>query len=506
MHRALEILEIIEMICAQVHSSLMPKADRNLASLARVCRILSGPALDRLWEHQSSLMNILSCMPDDLWENNNFGEKSFVRARRQIKPSDWDRVHPYARRVKTFLFYDYDNERDTDHWSPVFEILASSLPGEHFFPNLHTIFWDVMEMPWFPFVRLFLCPGIKSATMGMFAASTHLALISTLSAQCPLLTHVTLFIDPVLHEYCSAPFSTLIHGVPRLEDLDLGTLDQAAFEHLAHMSSLQALSITMPTFIPFRGDEDPPRFVKLRRVGFGCTTHQFTTAFIAMKSWSLGSFRSMVTSVPTAAETATMYTLLTSHCAHAALRNLELGDARLNIESFPLVPACIVTSDALRILFCFHNLRHVNLAPPAGFDLDDAVLAELARAWPRLSSLTLAGSGYRAPPSRVTLGALRALAAHCRSLMFLTLAFDASVVPDAPPERGTLLRLDVADSIVVTPAPVAEYLFALFPRLLDIATGRERLDNEDAGQDRAVGLHKLWKEVLALRPKRKKEL
>ena len=62
MHRALEILEIVQLISDQVHSSPANEARPALASLARVCRFLSDPALDCLWRTQDTLVNILRCM------------------------------------------------------------------------------------------------------------------------------------------------------------------------------------------------------------------------------------------------------------------------------------------------------------------------------------------------------------------------------------------------------------------------------------------------------------
>ncbi|KAJ7840654.1 hypothetical protein B0H13DRAFT_1565214, partial [Mycena leptocephala] len=60
----LQIAEIVRMIV----SHLEPTADaRELAALARTCMIFHGPALDSLWRHQRTIVNLIKCMPDDLW-------------------------------------------------------------------------------------------------------------------------------------------------------------------------------------------------------------------------------------------------------------------------------------------------------------------------------------------------------------------------------------------------------------------------------------------------------
>ncbi|KAJ7697242.1 hypothetical protein B0H17DRAFT_1265817 [Mycena rosella] len=113
MHRALEILEIAETICGEVGHSLVPAARRDLASLAQVCRAFNDAALDRLWENQETLINILACMPSDLWEVLGSGPTRSVRARRAIASTDWDRAILYTRRVRAFTFQDYRWWADT---------------------------------------------------------------------------------------------------------------------------------------------------------------------------------------------------------------------------------------------------------------------------------------------------------------------------------------------------------------------------------------------------------
>jgi hypothetical protein len=77
MHRALEILEIIEMICGHLPQPSanpylrldehdLPMA-RSLAALARTSKNFQNPALDALWRVQHTLLNLLKCMPSDLW-------------------------------------------------------------------------------------------------------------------------------------------------------------------------------------------------------------------------------------------------------------------------------------------------------------------------------------------------------------------------------------------------------------------------------------------------------
>lgn len=70
MHRSLRIPEVVGMICSQLKPiswrSTAGKAD--LAVLARTSTVFHDAALDVLWSHQETLMNLIRCMPADLWE------------------------------------------------------------------------------------------------------------------------------------------------------------------------------------------------------------------------------------------------------------------------------------------------------------------------------------------------------------------------------------------------------------------------------------------------------
>lgn len=76
--RALQIPELVELICSQIVPKLSPArqslswstgktGNRDLAALARTSRIFQEPALNALWRSQSTFANVLRCMPGDLW-------------------------------------------------------------------------------------------------------------------------------------------------------------------------------------------------------------------------------------------------------------------------------------------------------------------------------------------------------------------------------------------------------------------------------------------------------
>jgi hypothetical protein len=77
MHRALKIVEVVEMICGQLDAQLdNPLSNRwyqhasrsSLARLARTSTTFLDPALNVLWRHQGTLVHLLKCMPSDVWD------------------------------------------------------------------------------------------------------------------------------------------------------------------------------------------------------------------------------------------------------------------------------------------------------------------------------------------------------------------------------------------------------------------------------------------------------
>jgi hypothetical protein len=82
MHRCLRIQELLALIFShldltehsgrQSYNSRQPTL-QDLAVLARTCCTFHGPALDHLWR-SSALVNLLRCMPADLWMVDEVGE------------------------------------------------------------------------------------------------------------------------------------------------------------------------------------------------------------------------------------------------------------------------------------------------------------------------------------------------------------------------------------------------------------------------------------------------
>ncbi|KAJ6568088.1 hypothetical protein DFH09DRAFT_1363234 [Mycena vulgaris] len=171
--------------------------------------------------------------------------------------------------------------------------------------------------------------------------------------------------------------------------------------------------------------------------------------------------------------TAKIYSALKRHVPRASF-------AVLSTTSGPVPHAHAISSDTLRLLFCFTSLTFVVLRPPNGFDIDDNAVQAMAEACPLVEYLSLRSrSGTH--PLRTTLRSLLSLATHCRRLTRLEISLDASTVPG------------VADSLLVSALLVTRFLSGVFPSLTNICTKRQ--DGRNHPGSTAGALKARWKEV-----------
>ncbi|KAJ7153668.1 hypothetical protein C8R46DRAFT_1357078 [Mycena filopes] len=509
MHSALEIAELIGLICAEVSvSSPQWEAKRDLNSMARACRSFSEPALDFLWKDQCGITNVLATMADDLWQIKRYRGGLLLHPLRHIRPQDWVRFDFYARRVRVFSWPDSPSPVPGT-WPTVFALLAASIPVDHVFPNLKSLSWAAVKGSHSPFLHLFLSPGLETISMTKLSGDAHLSLLPSLAIYLPRLKSVTIS-TTTRWPQGQSEHTTMIRSLAYLERLNVPSLDQSAFTHLSELPGLTSFSIREgPHFVPVREPSDTPTFPALRQISLPNTPPAFLLVLLAMISArSLRRFHVVTYLAPTCAETTQLYALLAA-CSHPhEFTGLSLETQPSSVPHFGAqildgpIPAA-----ALRPLLQFRNLSRIRLSPSTGFDLDDAFLADLARAWPAVRSLRLGGSEdesvsyYRRPPSRVTLRGLRALAHGCPVLHTLALPFNALIVPTLAPDEplpsppSSLSDLVLYDTPLADPGAVAAYLGVIFPMLSDIRTAAfDEHDDADV-EEEAYALDALWGQV-----------
>ncbi|KAJ7354201.1 hypothetical protein DFH08DRAFT_955606 [Mycena albidolilacea] len=204
--------------------------------------------------------------------------------------------------------------------------------------------------------------------------------------------------------------------------------------------------------------------------------------------------------IPTTVQIERLYSTLelAAKCDHTTFTDITLHTSP---DAVPMPPALVAaqamfTVDTLHHLFCFCTLTAVDLVPPAaaGFDFDDAAIEAIARASPNVWLLHGDSDSALRPPAPRGIREFARNRAQRRSLGITR--FDASVVPhkehDHKSAKHPLMCVDVQDSFVVDPEPVAAYLLSVFPLLKGLLpiTRDHASDDLQGWADMLAGLRK----------------
>ncbi|KAJ7937685.1 hypothetical protein B0H13DRAFT_1852323 [Mycena leptocephala] len=152
------------------------------------------------------------------------------------------------------------------------------------------------------------------------------------------------------------------------------------------------------------------------------------------------------------------YYVLAMYWSHSSLRELAAGGDGDHDGSL----GALNEEEAISSAPCSPSMvSSVWLCHPVGFDLDDATVRDMVRAWPNIRSLSLSAGPSGHVPSRVTLSGLYAFVPLCSRLRDLDITFDATVVPKIKINgkkrqvQRTLESLDVGASPITKPSHVA---------------------------------------------------
>ncbi|KAJ7657258.1 hypothetical protein DFH06DRAFT_1197805 [Mycena polygramma] len=479
MHRCLDIPEIVALVCSQLQPNRTPDSTFH------------NPALDVLWNNQDTILNLLRCMPRDVFsltivDTPREGSRE-ARLLRPIVAADWERPLWYSRRVR-ILYYEPLSARRVLFTSNIFPALSMALPDD-FLPNLVGLHWHNHTEAEFPHVALFLGPKILHLSLTCPLA-LHLSILSKLPKRCPALKHLVTHGPALPPNVCAA-----FHCLPRLESLSMPALEVATLECIGRLDGLKALNLSSlpPSFSPtgIHG----PLFSHLTDICLANVLIGSATQFFKMcVDTSIVSIYIGFHPPGTAAEISRLCSSLAAcRRSHASMLSFKLTPVHavtpVERMSYVINPA------TLRILFCFQYLVQIEIWSFA-FELDDAMVLEMARAWPELENLKL-----RAPPvlnPGITLRGLQFLAQHCPYLYSLDMTLDASAVPTS------LFSLNVAASPIHDPVPVARFISGIFPRLETISTLCSSYNDDEDEQEDEQEVHRRsvfsrrWEEVQSL--------
>ncbi|KAJ7658683.1 hypothetical protein DFH06DRAFT_1130973 [Mycena polygramma] len=503
MHAALQIRELVELICSQISPF---SGMHELAVLARTAKTFHDPALDNLWRIQTTLAHLLRCMPSDLWNQAvQLGALHNLRLARPIVPADWRRPSYYLRRIKVFC----PSAGSQFPSQEILEILAHCRPGEPLFPKLRYLDCTDLGCDWYPCIPICLGTSMRSLAFDVSAARvSSLSLVPAIALKCPHLTDVTItHSSPDMSAHTRAAVSLFVRGLRYIESLNICVLDEAAFAHLAGLSGLKTLRVEMPVALTPLPSFDDDRFSTLISLDIFTRSIEVANCCItSLLSPPKLARLAIHCDLPSACLSAisALYRAVTQATRQASLHYLVIRIYSRtwteDIYSRTLTEERTIKHMMLRGFCRFGDLVQVSLKIPGGFDLDDATAAAVAQAWPNIRALCLApaeGRGARC----TTLAALVVFAENCPKLESLALEFNALEVPVVSrgvPLQTALTTLCTGHSPIAEPMEVASYLATIFPRLSLVKARRIVSVDVDGGPvwaDDTSEFYRHWKEV-----------
>ncbi|KAJ7171375.1 hypothetical protein C8R46DRAFT_1088262 [Mycena filopes] len=502
MHRALEIAELVELICFQFPTNdrgvLDKESSKALPALGRTSKTFCNPALNRLWRRQDTITNLLECMPVDLWDIQEAVDETsetasvdteeesslIITLLRPIISSDWDRPQFYTPRVKDFSL-------ETEFVTvDLFDALCVSRMGECIFPNLETLRWMQRTCDMFHYVRLFLTPRVADLAICSIQRLSHLSMIPTLPGRCPTLKRLQCELQSSELQDAAIPIiSRAVCDLAHLESLHVPALNEKALAHISQLSNLGYLSLEsaggITRFIETRAAVCFPALSALAVVGMRTASALLSTLTqCPLVEFRIPHSNCSESSWPTKNTARLFYSALASHCHAPSLRRINIyfdfwdRDVKPTADQIRLYS---VDQRILEPLLSFANLSSLILIPPVGFDLDDATIVLMACTWPQIATLSLTANPCRHMPSRVTLEGLASLSKYCPDLCRLDISFDATMVPPIRDQgktrvgQQTLVCIGVGCSPVSNARRVAKFLAVIFPRLKYVETLRSEL-------------------------------
>ncbi|KAJ6544241.1 hypothetical protein B0H19DRAFT_1267532 [Mycena capillaripes] len=472
--RALQINEIVRMICEEADTGTWRSHFKTLVSLARTSKIFNDPALDVIWHEQQSLMPLVKCMPESLWEERGVkgvGAGVVIHLRRPITSTDIPRLLFYSVRVRT-LKMDYSTYGTID--SEFLRALDLSLPTQGFMPRLCHFSWSPNKKGPLSFMHHLLGPQIREIDLDLGNCTGGLSILPSIKSLCPLISDFTfdVKVDPLSVRL----ISDAVCGWQYLTDLSIPNLDKAGFIHVAGLTSLTSLSLCYAKDTAFL---HPPEFLSgttfpvLKYLFIRCETSRFCAGVlqvISSRTFENLTIRPMVCWTTSAWQK--LHTTLRDCLNHATFNSIDVEETGednrpADTESY------VLSADALRPLLAFTNMNSVMYQVYPCLDVDDDFLEEMALAWPQIGTLQFGTEVSISQRPRATLKCLITFAGHCSQLSTLGIRMDASQVPEfkqVPRNRlghKWLDRLDVGTSTISSSkeALVAAFISNLFPEL-----------------------------------------
>ncbi|KAJ7791976.1 hypothetical protein B0H13DRAFT_2394124 [Mycena leptocephala] len=403
------------------------------------------------------------------------------KIRSPLKAEDWDRVLTYSKCIKKFD----DTWCMPDELDPsALESLIISLPPGSLLPNVRDLSCH-SESAVFPYLAFLVGPHITRIYIEHTWPFWRFAALPLLASKCLSLRHVST--NGPWDDESTEWVSSFVMQLTQLRTLDVLTVNEEACRHISGLHHLETLTVRSVPGDPFpRADPSfsGAPFTALRRLDLHAENHKFAMNFMtALHSAPLQTLSATVNKSSTANFVVFLSTIPSyispRHLTSIALflQEWDHDEVSANLAMY------IMTSDVVRPLLAFPNLRKVKLSSPRGFCLDDDFVDAMALAWSEIEHLSIEGG-----VSNPTIMALHSLSRHCPRLQRLWLTVDASNVemdhPAGTPRviQSALTFWDAQRSPITSSVHVAELLSSIFPSLSGIYASIDRDEWKEVGK------------------------
>jgi hypothetical protein len=301
------------------------------------------------------------------------------------------------------------------------------------FPQLRDLCWEASEDNDFLFISLLLGPSITSFKVSLRGSNiTQWSLLSSIKTACPSIKNLRAI-------YNSKPssigwFSDHLRSWQTLDLVDVGSLSSAAILHLANMPTLRSLDFGAHNSVDINALSRAPRgraFPVLQSLVIGSTNPSIIRSILSLGTQIPLAKISLATNAPFRPTAGWVECLreLPISISHHTLMSLVITELVLGLD-FRNVQA--IPSDVLKSLQVFSQVRVVRLSISRYFELDNALLKDMAMAWPHLKKLDVGTAHRFGGRSQVTLPGLIPLVEHCPDLSFIGIVLDAMDLTGLP--------------------------------------------------------------------------
>ncbi|KAG0702004.1 hypothetical protein DFH29DRAFT_851950 [Suillus ampliporus] len=444
--------------------SWVPSArNESLLALALTCKSFTGPALDLLWEELCGLAPLIRCLPQSLWKEG----KQKLEFQRAMTFDDWSIFCKYNHRVRS-LDTEYDWVTPLD-----IEILrALSCPpfSPPLLPNLRSLAWGETTSETFLYIWLFVTPKLTTLNISRESLTfgpSEQSILSCISMLCPSISHFGF--DSFKG---SEDTSTALQCWSHLKSVKTGRISEAAILHLSNLPSLCVLHFQLPS-TPISANTQKllqrPVFCALRELDVTCEgSLALLDAFFEKLSIAPKAIHCVITHAVDSPRTLpALISRISNTCDHSSMEQVQFS-----ITDRPADHIASIGAAAFQPLFAFRNLRSLSFRANYSVRLDDAVLLQMAKAWPLLGELFFSAS-YNLSHD-VTPHAFVSLLQHCPRLFSVAVFINWStidrhdispVIPYQGFSHKTLSRVYFGSPRIGHPTRIAAFISAIAPNV-----------------------------------------